>query len=124
MVECKGIQVIGSEYSFDQNHMKKVINELKIRNDMPSIVLNHLPREIESAAEAGIGLQLSGHTHAGQMFPFNYLVRLMFKYMHGLYNYQGTYLYVSPGTGTWGPPMRLGSRCEITYITLKGEKAQ
>jgi predicted MPP superfamily phosphohydrolase len=124
MVECKGIQVIGVEYSFEQNHMENILKKLKIKDEMPSIVLYHLPRELESTSEAGIGLQLSGHTHAGQMLPFNYLVRLMFKYMHGIYKYNGTYLYVSPGTGTWGPPMRLGSRCEITSITLKGIKDQ
>ncbi len=119
MVECNGIQIIGVEYSFEPNHMENVVSKLKIDPEKPSIMLYHLPRELETVAGAGIGLQLSGHTHAGQMFPFNYLVRLMFKYMRGLYKYNETYLYVSPGTGTWGPPMRLGSRCEITLITLK-----
>jgi hypothetical protein len=122
MVECNGIQVIGVEYSFELNHMENVLSSLKIDMEKPSIMLYHLPREIKTVAKAGIGLQLSGHTHAGQMFPFNYLVRLMFKYMHGIYKYDGTYLHVSSGTGTWGPPMRLGSRCEITVIILKSGK--
>jgi predicted MPP superfamily phosphohydrolase len=122
MVESMGIQVIGVEYSFDRNHMETILSKLKINNEIPSIMLYHLPRELDSVSNAGIGLQLSGHTHAGQMFPFNYLVRLMFRYMHGIYKYNGTYLHVSPGTGTWGPPMRLGSRCEITLINLKAEK--
>ena len=121
MVECKGIQIIGVEYSFERNHMANVISRIKIDNLKPSIMLYHLPTELKAAAEAGIGLQLSGHTHAGQMFPFNFLVRLMFPYMRGLYKFMGTYLYVSPGTGTWGPPMRLGSRCEITLINLKAQ---
>jgi len=102
--------------------MENVLSSLKIDMEKPSIMLYHLPREIKTVAKAGIGLQLSGHTHAGQMFPFNYLVRLMFKYMHGIYKYDGTYLHVSSGTGTWGPPMRLGSRCEITVIILKSGK--
>ncbi len=123
MVECKGIQIIGVEYSFDLNHMENVISKLSIKSEQPSIMLYHLPRELKTVSKAGIGLQLSGHTHAGQMFPFNYLVRLMFRYMVGIYKYDSTYLYVSPGTGTWGPPMRLGSRCEITIINLKGENA-
>ncbi len=121
MVECKDIQIIGVGYSFELNHMGDVLSKLKINNEKPSIMLYHLPRELKTVAKAGIGLQLSGHTHAGQMFPFNFLVRLMFRYMHGIYKYDGTYLHVSPGTGTWGPPMRLGSRCEITVITLKSE---
>lgn len=121
MVECKGIQVIGVEYSFELNHMENVLSRINIKSEIPSIMLYHLPRDLKTVAKAGIGLQLSGHTHAGQMFPFNYLVRLMFRYMSGIYKYEGTYLHVSPGTGTWGPPMRLGSRCEITVINLKGE---
>jgi uncharacterized protein len=123
LVECKGIQIIGVDYSFEVNHMENVISKLNINIEKPSIMLYHLPRELKTVAKAGIGLQLSGHTHAGQIFPFNYLVRLMFRYLVGLYKYDDTYLYVSPGTGTWGPPMRLGSRCEITVITLKGKKA-
>ena len=121
MVDFKDIQIIGVEYSFEPNHMANVLGKLNIDTEKPSIMLYHLPRELKTVAKAGIGLQLSGHTHAGQMFPFNYLVRLMFRYMHGIYRYDGTYLHVSPGTGTWGPPMRLGSRCEITVINLKGE---
>ncbi|MBP1947074.1 metallophosphoesterase [Methanobacterium petrolearium] len=119
LVEFKGIQVIGVEYSFGRGHLKKILSQLKIDEDKPSILLYHLPGELEDANEAGIDLQLSGHTHNGQMIPFNVLVKLMFPYMTGLYEYKGTKLYVSQGTGTWGPPMRLGSRCEITLITLK-----
>lgn len=119
MVEFKGIQIIGVEYSFERNHMKNVLSKMDIDQSKPSIVLYHTPTELEATAEAGVGLQLSGHTHAGQMLPFNYLVRLMFRYMNGVYKYKDTYLYVSPGTGTWGPPMRLGSRCEITILDLE-----
>lgn len=118
MVESNGIQIIGVEYSFERNHMENVLSKIEIKPEKPSILLYHLPTELKTVANAGIGLQLSGHTHAGQMFPLNYLVRLMFRYMVGIYRYKATYLYVSPGTGTWGPPMRLGSRCEITVIDL------
>ncbi|UTB33633.1 MAG: metallophosphoesterase [Methanobacterium sp. ERen5] len=123
MVEFNGIQIIGVEYSFERNHMKNVLSKVDIDQSKPSIVLYHTPTELEATADAGVGLQLSGHTHAGQMLPFNYLVRLMFRYMNGMYKYKDTYLYVSPGTGTWGPPMRLGSRCEITVLDLEASKA-
>jgi predicted MPP superfamily phosphohydrolase len=122
MVEFNGIQIIGVEYSFERNHMKNVLSKIGIDPSKPSIVLYHTPTELEATSDAGVGLQLSGHTHAGQMLPFNYLVRLMFKYMKGIYKYKDTYLYVSPGTGTWGPPMRLGSRCEITIVDLESSK--
>lgn len=121
MVEFKGIQVIGAEYSFQRNHLKNTLSQLEINGKKPSILLYHLPRELEDANEAGIDLQLSGHTHNGQMIPFNFLVKLMFPYLSGLYEYKGTKLYVSQGTGTWGPPMRFGSNCEITLICLKKE---
>lgn len=119
MVEYKGIQIIGVGYSFEKDHLKNSLSMLEIKEEEPSILLYHLPRELEDASEAGIDLQLSGHTHNGQMIPFNFLVKLMFPYISGLYKYNETQLYVSQGTGTWGPPMRLGSNCEITLIALK-----
>jgi predicted MPP superfamily phosphohydrolase len=70
------------------------------------------------AAEQGVDLQLSGHTHGGQIWPFNYLVQLQQPYIAGLHRHRDTFIYVSPGTGYWGPPMRLGTRAEITRITL------
>ncbi|MCC7552011.1 MAG: metallophosphoesterase [Methanobacterium sp.] len=119
LVEFRGMQVIGVGYSFERNHLKNTLSQLEIKDEKPSILLYHLPRELKEASEAGINLQLSGHTHNGQMIPFNFLVKLIFPYISGLYEYQETRLYVSQGTGTWGPPMRLGSRCEMTLIKLK-----
>ncbi len=119
LVEFRGMQVIGVGYSFERNHLKNTLSQLEIKDEKPSILLYHLPRELKEASEAGINLQLSGHTHNGQMIPFNFLVKLIFPYINGLYEYQETRLYVSQGTGTWGPPMRLGSRCEMTLIKLK-----
>lgn len=116
--EFKGIQIIGVNYSFDQDHLKNMLHRLKIEKNKPSILMYHLPQGLDIANEAGVDLQLSGHTHNGQIFPFSLLVKLVFPYNNGLYEYNGTYLYVSQGTGTWGPPMRLGSKNEITLIKL------
>lgn len=121
LVDFKGIQVIGVGYHYGKEHLKNTLSKLEIDSEKPSILLYHLPQELENAHEAGIDLQLSGHTHNGQMIPFNFLVKLMFPYMQGFYDYKGTKLYVSQGTGTWGPPMRLGSRCEMILISLKPE---
>jgi predicted MPP superfamily phosphohydrolase len=82
------------------------------------ILLSHQPRAIYPAARAGVGLVLSGHTHGGQIWPFAHLVRLQQPFLEGLHRVDRTQLYVSPGTGYWGPPMRLGTRAEITRITL------
>lgn len=86
----------------------------------PMVLLAHQPRAIVGAAAHGIALQLSGHTHGGQIFPFNFLVRLQQPYIAGLYDHEKTKLYVSRGTGYWGPPMRLGAPAEITEIELVG----
>jgi predicted MPP superfamily phosphohydrolase len=85
------------------------------------ILLAHQPAAIEEAAAYNVDLQLSGHTHGGQLWPFKYLVYLQQPYAHGLYRHQGTdtQIYVSAGTGFWGPPMRLGATAEITNITLR-----
>lgn len=82
------------------------------------VLLAHQPAEIHNAAEHGVGLQLSGHTHGGQIWPFTYLVRLSQPYLAGLYRRGVTQIYVSCGTGYWGPPMRLGTSSEITEIEL------
>ena len=120
--EFKGLQVIGVDYSLENGYLEKMLHKIEYNKERPTILMYHLPREFEAAKDAGIDLQLSGHTHDGQFFPINYLVKLMFPYIRGLYENQGAYLYVSQGTGTWGPPMRLGSRCEITLIQLKSRK--
>ena len=123
IVECSGIQIIGVDYSFRADHLEKILKKLNINKKKPSILLYHIPRGLKVSNQAGINLQLSGHTHNGQIFPFNFLVKMFFPYIKGLYEYETeflkTYMYVSPGTGTWCPPMRLGSRCEITLINLK-----
>ena len=82
------------------------------------ILLAHQPKQIFEAAQADVDLQLSGHTHGGQLFPFNLLVRLQQPYVAGFAMHEGTAIYVSRGTGYWGPPMRLGSPAEITHIEL------
>ena len=87
------------------------------------VLLAHQPKHIDEAAAAGVGLQLSGHTHGGQLWPFGFFVRLAQPYVAGLHRHQSTQIYVNPGTGYWGPPMRLGTRAEITRLTLLARDA-
>ena len=117
--EFQGIQIIGVDYSFEKNHLENVLTGLKINKTLPSVLMYHVPQGVEVSNKFGINLQLSGHTHQGQIFPFNLLVKLIFPHFKGLYKFKKTYIYVSAGTGTWGPPMRLGSSNEISLITLK-----
>lgn len=84
-----------------------------------SVLLAHQPKQAIEAARLGIGLQLSGHTHGGQLWPFGYLVRLQQPFVAGLDRLGELTIYTSRGTGYWGPPMRLGAPAEITRITLR-----
>jgi uncharacterized protein len=84
------------------------------------VLLAHQPRAVFEAAEHDVGLLLSGHTHGGQFWPWHYLVRLQQPYVSGLHRHgPTTQVYVSEGTGFWGPPLRLGTRGEITRIVLR-----
>lgn len=86
------------------------------------LLLAHQPRGTDEAADVGFDLQLSGHTHGGQFFPWSFFVGLAHKFSRGLhqitYNSRAMWLYVSRGTGYWGPPLRLGAPSEITLIEL------
>jgi uncharacterized protein len=88
--------------------------------DLPVLLLAHQPRQISGAVEHGIDLQLSGHTHGGQIWPFHYLVRLDQPAVQGLTRHSArTQLYTSRGTGFWGPPLRIFAPSEITLLTLR-----
>jgi hypothetical protein len=84
-----------------------------------TVLLSHTPWAVDEASRLGAGLMISGHTHDGQIWPFNYLVALQYPYLAGPYEVAGMKLVVGRGTGTWGPPMRLWRRGEILRITLR-----
>ena len=83
------------------------------------VLLAHQPRTVLEAARFGVDLQLSGHTHGGQIWPLGVLVRLQQRFIAGLHRHANTHIYVSRGTGYWGPPMRLGAPAEIAQIVLR-----
>jgi predicted MPP superfamily phosphohydrolase len=82
------------------------------------LLLAHQPRSAFAAAPVGFDLQLSGHTHGGQFLPWTFLVRLQQPITAGLHRFQSLWIYVSRGTGYWGPPLRLGAPSEITHLRL------
>lgn len=85
---------------------------------VPKILLAHQPRSSKAAAMAGFDLQLSGHTHGGQFWPWNFFVRIQQPYTAGLHRLNNLLIYISRGTGYWGPPKRLGAPSEITRLRL------
>jgi predicted MPP superfamily phosphohydrolase len=87
---------------------------------LPVMLLAHQPKQVVKAVTAGVDLQISGHTHGGQIWPFNFLVRLDQPVVHGLSRHgDRTQLYTSRGTGFWGPPFRVFAPSEITLLTLR-----
>ena len=87
--------------------------------NLPLVLLAHRPRTVTRAMGAGVDLQLSGHTHGGQLLPWGWLARIWEPKVAGLARFGSTWLYVSEGTGYWGPPMRVGTSCEIAALTLE-----
>ncbi len=85
----------------------------------PVILLDHQPFYLEKAAELGVDLQLSGHTHHGQLWPLNYITQAMYTISHGYGEVNGMHAYVSNGVGTWGPPVRIGNRPEIVQLHIR-----
>ncbi|MCX6307062.1 MAG: metallophosphoesterase [Bacteroidetes bacterium] len=99
---------------------RKELAELMHQVDLsyPVILMDHQPFHLEQAVKQGVDLQLSGHTHHGQLWPFNYITTAMYEISHGYKLTGNTNFYVSTGFGTWGPPVRLGNRPEIVQIRL------
>ena len=87
----------------------------------PVVLLAHQPIHFDQAREHGVDLQISGHTHGGQIFPFGFLTRLAQPFVSGLHRRGDSQIYVSSGTGYWGPPMRIAAPAEITLIELDHE---
>ncbi len=116
-VEFNGIDIIGLDYHRGENPsgLESFLNTMDISDERPTVLLSHAPLDPKNQK---IDLVLAGHTHAGQVFPFGFFVRLRYPFIKGLHDLGNTKVYVTPGTGTWGPPMRLGSRNEITLLML------
>jgi predicted MPP superfamily phosphohydrolase len=110
--------VMGNRVGHHKPDIKKAMSTTN--SSRPTVLLAHQPRYINELEDKRIDLVLSGHTHGGQIYPFRVLVSLVQPYVAGLYKHNDTtQIYVNKGTGYWGPPMRLGTSCEITNITLR-----
>ena len=122
MIEIEGLQIIGLEYSdrFENRDLAMLVKSReKFDAARPAVLLYHSPVQVDKIKEAGIDLQLAGHTHSGQMFPLGYITRIIFKgYDYGL-SVEGDFsIYTTSGVGTWGPTVRTGARSEIVVLHL------
>lgn len=122
MINLQGLQIIGVDYrdTSSRQGFRQIMDSLKTDKNLPTILLKHSPYYVEESAKYGVDLQLSGHSHQGQIFPIQYISRLVFYgYEFGLHKLGSLLIYTSSGTGTWGPPLRLGTNPEIVQITFE-----
>lgn len=119
-----GIQLVGrndrAAYGFGvkgQVPLKELMRN--IDHSKPVVVMNHQPYNLDEAVDAGADLHLSGHTHHGQLWPFNYITKALFELSWGYLKKAESHFYVSSGFGTWGPTVRLGNRPEVVVFDLK-----
>jgi len=122
ILEVNGIQLIGLSYptSLDAPSTQSILSRMQIKKNTPSILLKHVPKDIEPIAEAGISLALFGHSHNGQQFPWNLLADYVYKgFAYGKNRMNGTITITTSGAGTWGPPSRIGTSNEVVIINLQ-----
>jgi uncharacterized protein len=121
-VDLDGLQLVGVHYrdAIGEEHYRQVLRRMDIDRSRASILLLHAPVRMAVAEEEGISLQLSGHTHGGQFFPYTLVARRVWgKFIHGLQQLGKLQIFTSYGAGTWGPPMRVGTRPEIVMIRFE-----
>lgn len=118
-VVVDGLQIVGVHHheSVNTELYRKILRQANLDPNCASILLTHEPVHLPVAAEENIGLQLSGHTHAGQFFPFTWITKRIYgPFVYGLKRLGSLLVYTSCGVGTWGPPIRIGTAPEIVLI--------
>jgi predicted MPP superfamily phosphohydrolase len=121
-VELDGLQIIGVDYRDTRREepFRTILKKIGVDRLKPSLLLKHAPFHLQAARDHGITLQLSGHTHHGQVFLFRFITSRVYQgYDYGLKRYGGLLVYTSSGAGTWGPPMRVDTKPEIVVITFR-----
>jgi len=121
-VNLDGLQVVGVPYhdTGDPKRLESVLEEAGLDRGRASVLLAHVPHRLPIAEKQGISLQLSGHTHGGQMWPFTWFTwRIFGDYTYGLKKFGQLFVYTSSGAGTWGPPMRVCTQPEIVLISFE-----
>ncbi len=116
-----GINVIGINYADTSKpeDEARILQGLNLDRSAVNILMKHEPKNIAVAEQAGVSLQLSGHTHLGQMWPLGYVAYALYKkYYYGLHTLNGTQVYTTSGVGTWGPPQRIGTSSEVVVVTF------
>lgn len=117
-----GLAIVGLDYqnTTTTEGTKAALKKAVVVPTEPTIIVKHVPLNLEPLEESGASLSLFGHTHRGQLFPFSLLTKRIYKgFDYGLKKFGAMSVYTTSGAGTWGPPQRLGTQSEIVFITLK-----
>lgn len=117
-VDLGNIVLAGIDFDWNKRGLEEMVAKVAPANGKYSILMSHGPPAFDAARKAGFDLTVSGHTHGGQFWPFTMFGRLFVKYRLGLYEKDGKHLFVTSGTGTWGPPLRLGTSSEMAVIDI------
>jgi uncharacterized protein len=121
-VEADQLQIVGVPYNHASRdeHFQKVLRQIGVDRNRASILLTHAPDRPHIAEREGISLQVSGHTHVGQFYPWTWMARRIYRqFVYGLSRIGKMLIYTSSGAGTWGPPLRLGSSPEIVFLQFE-----
>jgi uncharacterized protein len=122
IVDLDGLQLLGVPYrdATHTEHMASVLARMNIDKARASVLICHAPDRPAVAEEAGISLQVSGHTHGGQFLPYSWIAsRIYRQFTHGLSRIGNLLVFTSYGAGTWGPPLRVGTSPEIVILRLE-----
>ena len=120
-----GMQILGVHDGETRNRQSyaNILREMHLSPEMPGILLAHRPENLDIAEKAGVSLQLSGHTHGGQFWPWTMAVsRIYGRFAYGLSRSGSLQVFTSNGAGSWGPPLRVGTKSEIVILHLVAEK--
>jgi predicted MPP superfamily phosphohydrolase len=121
-VVVDGLQILGVPHhdSTSPIRLKAALDDLQIDRSAASILINHVPSRLEIVEAAGVSLQVSGHTHGGQFAPFTWITQRIFReFTYGLHAYGALQVFTSYGTGTWGPPLRVGTSPEVVLLRFE-----
>jgi predicted MPP superfamily phosphohydrolase len=114
------VQILGIDFWAERDEVATTLAETELDPSKFNLVLYHVPRELNVLNEHGVDMMLSGHTHAGQFFPFTLVSRAIWKKNKGLHDLGSSHLFVSSGIGTWGPPIRIGTSSQVALLRIMG----
>ena len=121
-IELEGLQIVGVHYRefADPERFRAILRKASIASERASVLVAHAPHRLSVAEEAGISLQVCGHTHGGQFPPGTWIASRVYRaYVHGLHRFGRMLVFTNWGAGTWGPPFRVGTNAEIVLIEFE-----